>query len=422
MSDLKLNTPLTLRCGLTLPNRLVNPAMAESFADKDSLPTSEACISAYERWAEGGWGMIMTGNVQVDVTYIGSPNDMAYDDAVDRSRIIEAWTKWRETIGKNGTKAIMQINHPGRQSPMGAGRRSLFAKTLAPSAVPIKLGDGLWPRFLVSLLFGTPKEMTHKDIQDVVAHFARTAKAASEAGFAGVEVHAAHGYLLSQFLSPDINLRTDEYGGSAVNRARIVVEIVRAIRDVVPKEFCVGIKFNSADYSPGPEAGLALEDRIAQVRVIAEAGLDFLEVSGGTYENPTCIVGYDDKSETKSARTLAREAYFLDFAQSIRKSLPDLHLLVTGGFRTRRGMEAAVSDGDCDLVGIGRPATLYPHLPVETILNPAVSDDDAVLRLDKVQPPWLLTKAGVKGVGAGWETLWYGKKIRGLGTAKPKTQ
>lgn len=227
---------------------------------------------------------------------------MAYDDAVDRSRIIEAWTKWRETIGKNGTKAIMQINHPGRQSPMGAGRRSLFAKTLAPSAVPIKLGDGLWPRFLVSLLFGTPKEMTHKDIQDVVAHFARTAKAASEAGFAGVEVHAAHGYLLSQFLSPDINLRTDEYGGSAVNRARIVVEIVRAIRDVVPKEFCVGIKFNSADYSPGPEAGLALEDRIAQVRVIAEAGLDFLEVSGGTYENPT--VSSEQPISTNDQRVL----------------------------------------------------------------------------------------------------------------------
>ncbi|KXJ87689.1 hypothetical protein Micbo1qcDRAFT_151679 [Microdochium bolleyi] len=408
MADLKLNTPLTLKCGLTLPNRLVNPAMAEYFADKDSLPTSEACLSAYERWAEGGWGLIMTGNVQVDVTYIGQAGDMAYDDSVPRAKIVSAWTRWREAIGKHGTSAVMQLNHPGRQSPLGSGRRSIFAKTLAPSAAAMNLGDGLWPRFLVSLLFGTPRAMTHADIRAVVGQFARAAAAAHEAGFAGVEIHAAHGYLLSQFLSPDINLRTDEYGGSAVNRARIVVEIVRAIREVVPAEFCVGIKFNSADYSPGPEAGRALEDRIAQVRVIAEAGIDFLEVSGGTYENPTCIVGYDEQpvATAKSARTLAREAYFLEFARSIRESLPGLHLMVTGGFRTRRGMEAAVADGGgCDMVGIARPAALHPRLPAETILNPAVADDDAVLRLGKVQPPWVLTKVGIKGVGAGWETV-----------------
>ncbi|KAH7025803.1 NADPH dehydrogenase [Microdochium trichocladiopsis] len=404
MADLKLNAPLTLRCGLTLPNRLVNPSMAECLADKDSLPTSEACISAYECWAEGGWGLILTGNVQVDRAYIGQAGDMAYDEAVDRAKIIEAWTKWSATIGKNGTSAIMQLNHPGRQSGLGAGRRSIFAKSLAPSAVPMNLGDGLWPRFLVALLFGTPREMTHADIKDVVGQFARAAKAAWESGFAGVEIHAAHGYLLSQFLSPEINRRTDEYGGSAVKRALIVVEIVKAVREVVPKDFCVGVKFNSADYSSGAEAGGALEDRIDQVRAIAEAGIDFLEVSGGTYENPTAIMGYS-QPETKSARTLAREAYFLEFAQSIRKSLPNLHLMVTGGFRTRRGMEAAVAEGDCDLVGIARPATVYPHLPRDIILNPDVADDDAVLRLEKVQPPWLLTKIKVKSVGAGWETV-----------------
>lgn len=225
--------------------------------------------------------------MQVDRTYIGQAGDMAYDEAVDRTKIVQAWKKWSAVIGKHGTKAIMQLNHPGRQSPVGQGRRSIFAKTLAPSAVPMNLGEGVWPRFLVSLLFGTPREMTHNDIRDVIYQFARAAKAASEAGFAGVEIHAAHGYLLSQFLSPEVNLRTDAYGGSTVKRAQIIVEIVQAIRAVVPKDFCVGIKFNSADDSPGGEQGRALEDRIAQVKVIADAGLDFLEVSGGTYENPT---------------------------------------------------------------------------------------------------------------------------------------
>lgn len=95
----------------------------------------------------------------------------------------------------------------------------------------------------------------------------------------------------------------------------------------------------------------------------------------------------------------------MEFAQSIRKALPDLHLMVTGGFRTRRGMEAAVSEGDCDMVGIARPATVFPQLPKDIILNPAVTDDDAVLRLEKVQAPWLLTKVAIKSVGAGWETV-----------------
>lgn len=202
-------------------------------------------------------------------------------------KILTAWTAWAAACSKNGTKALVQINHPGRQSPGRAGKRSFFTKTMAPSAVPLKMGDGLLASLITAFIFGTPRAMTHDDIRHVVSRFAATAKLASDAGFAGIEIHGAHGYLLSQFLSPDSNKRTDEYGGSAVARAKIVVEVVRAIRAVVPQDFCVGIKLNSADYGTAD----ALADCVEQIRVISEAGIDFLEISGGTYENPTVSFG-----------------------------------------------------------------------------------------------------------------------------------
>lgn len=176
----------------------------------------------------------------------------------------------------------MQINHPGRQSPIGAGARSLCAQNLAPSAIALDMGDGWLAKSAVSMVFGTPKAMTEEDISDVVARFAGAARLAAEAGFAGVEVHAAHGYLLSTFLTAKSNQRTDGYGGSARNRARIVVEVVEAIRKATPKGFCVGVKLNSADH----QTAEALRDSIEQIEAIAEAGVDFLEISGGSYEDP----------------------------------------------------------------------------------------------------------------------------------------
>ncbi|KAI5917446.1 hypothetical protein F4810DRAFT_45643 [Camillea tinctor] len=296
---------------------------------------------------------------------------------------------------------LVQINHPGRQSPIGAGQRGLCQKNIAPSAIGLNFGDGLIPHTINAVVFGTPREMTIKDIEHVINAFVDTALLASKAGFAGVEVHAAHGYLLSQFLSSQSNKRTDDYGGSPTKRARIVVEILRAIRSVVPREFCVGIKLNSVDHQSATDFQGCLE----QLRLIADTEIDFLEISGGSYENPTMNVGLSESNgaSNPSSRTVAREAFFLEFAQAIRRDLPDLPLMVTGGFRTRRGMETAISSNACDLVGLGRPAVMDPKIPKTLFLNPNIKDEDASISVKRVPPSWAMRAIGVKALGAGTE-------------------
>ncbi|GJD04121.1 NADH:flavin oxidoreductase/NADH oxidase [Colletotrichum higginsianum IMI 349063] len=408
MSNSAIAKPLTLKCGLTLPNRLTKAAMAENWADNEGLP-SKAIHAPYGEWADGGWGLVMTGNVEVDLRYLGQPKDTAYNDKIPYERMLEAWKAWAAVCNRNGTPTIVQVNHPGRQSPLGAGKRGLFEKTIAPSAVPLDLGAGLIPRLLNSLLFGTPREMTVAEIDDVVRRFAQTAKLASDAGFAGIELHAAHGYLLAQFMSDKVNRRTDAYGGSPAARAKIVVDIVRAVRAAVPASFCVGIKFNSVDHQSRDELDACIE----QLKLITEAGVDFLEVSGGSYEDPVMATGVAD--EKKSDRTKAREAFFLEFARAIRRDFPDVPLMVTGGFRSRQGMEAALANNGCDLIGLGRPAVLNPALPKNTILAADVGDDDAKLYARKIEAPWIAQKLGVKAIGAGAESAWYAGMIRKLG-------
>ncbi|KAK1999480.1 NADH:flavin oxidoreductase/NADH oxidase [Colletotrichum falcatum] len=398
MSNSTVAKPLTLKCGLTLPNRLAKAAMAENWADSDGLPT-KALHGPYGEWADGGWGLVMTGNVEVDVKYLGSPKDVAYNDAIPYARMLEAWKAWASVCNRNGTPTIVQLNHPGRQSPLGTGKRGLMEKTIAPSPVPLDLGPGLIARAINALVFGTPREMTVAEIQDVVRRFAQTAKLASDAGFAGIEIHGAHGYLLAQFMSDRINKRTDAYGGSPAARARIVVDIIRAIREVVPKTFCVGIKFNSVDHQSQAELDACIE----QLKLITEAGVDFLEVSGGTYEDPVMFTHHDD--EKKSDRTKAREAFFLEFARAIRRDFPDVPLMVTGGFRSRQGMEAALANNGCDLIGLARPAVLNPALPKNTILADTVKDEDAKLYARKIGAPWLAQKMGIKFIGAGAESV-----------------
>lgn len=281
--SLEIASSLTLPSGLVLPNRLVKAAMAESMA-QGGLPGPDM-RAAYGHWANGGWGMVLTGNVAIDERHLGQPGDVVLLD--DETKMSQPWKEWAKACkgGEQGATApvVVQINHPGRQSPAGAGSRGFFAKTLAPSAVPLQLGSGLLGHFVSRMVFGTPKEMTVGDIEDVVRRFAATARISAEAGFDGVEIHAAHGYLLAQFLSPKVNERSDAYGGSPVKRAKIIVDIVEAMRAVTPKGFTIGIKFNSVDHQSESE----LKDCIEQLKAIVDAGIDFLEVSGGSYENPT---------------------------------------------------------------------------------------------------------------------------------------
>ncbi|PNS21083.1 NADH oxidase [Sphaceloma murrayae] len=414
MADLHISKPLILPCGLTLPNRLAKAAMAEQLAEGDHLP-NDALKTVYSNWADGDWGLVMTGNVQIDANHLGAPKDLTVDTSIDQSRRLETWKAWAAVIQRGGSPAIVQINHPGRQSPMGAGKRGLLAKSIAPSPVKLHMGDGILAWLLTSLVFGTPKEMTKEDIKQVVQGFADTAKLSADSGFAGVEIHAAHGYLLAQFLSETTNLRTDEYGGSPAARAKIVLEIIAAIRAVVPSKFCVGIKLNSVDH----QSSSALKDCIEQLKLVAATGIDFLEISGGSYEDPMMSTGPQAKKKAES--TVAREAFFLEFAQKIRQDLPGVPLMVTGGFRTRSGMEAAVSKGDCDLVGIGRPAVINPTLPKDIILNTSVKDDDATLRVETIEASWLLKQTKIKGLAAGSEGSWYAAQIGKMGATKQAT-
>ncbi|KAH8882274.1 NADH:flavin oxidoreductase/NADH oxidase [Thozetella sp. PMI_491] len=416
MTELQIASTVTLKCGLEVPNRLVKAALAERQAD-NYMP-SKISQELYKLWADAGWGMVLTGNVQVDVRYTGSGADIAYDESVGREKLLEAWKAWADLYKGKETKLIMQICHPGRQSMKGFGRRNLWSCTMAPSPIPLNLGTS-WPAWAASrLVFGTPREMTHADIAHVTRLFQDTARMAHEAGFAGVELHGAHGYLMSQFLSSKGNVRTDEYGGTPAKRAKFVVDIIRAVREAVPASFCVGIKLNSVDHQSEDDMAASLE----QLRLITAAGVDFLEISGGDYENPLrfqMVNHQENFPDEKSERTKAREAFFLEFAAKARTSFPDVPLMVTGGFRSRRGMEEAVAGGNCDLIGLGRPAVLNPALPANVIFNREVKDQDAVLYRKRVSTAWIYKLLGIgRAVGAGAESDWYALQLTKLVTGR----
>ncbi|THW38244.1 NADPH dehydrogenase [Aureobasidium pullulans] len=411
MSEIgEVATSLTLPSGLVLPNRLVKAAMAESLA-KNGRAGPEL-VKVYEKWGQGEWGAIMTGNVMVDERYMGSPQDTTVQSK--NSVEIDTWQRIARGIKAKGALALMQINHPGRQSPAGAGSRGFLQKNLAPSAVSLNFGTGVVVKTLVKVLFGTPAEMSTIQIQTLINQFADAAKFAQQVGFDGVTIHAAHGYLLSDFLSPKTNTRTDAYGGTPEKRARIIVEIIEAIREVVSTNFSISVKMNSSDqqYDAGSDAVLK------QVDVLVAQGVDFLEISGGSYENPRIQMMRGDEVPAKSERTQKREAFFLDFALAVRERHPDLHLMLTGGFRTRSGMNSALQTKGCDMIGIGRPAATVPDFPRSVIGIGAkrdISDAEAGLQMQKVETPWLLKHLPFpelqRVLVGGAETMHYGQKI-----------
>ena len=329
-----LQKELILPCGATLRNRIAKSAMSENLSPRHHGPT-KSLIQAYQRWADGGAGLILTGNVMVDRKAIAEPGNVLVEDRTHFALLQE----WAGVVRDTGAHLWPQINHPGRQA-IGA----INKEVVAPSAVKTNV-KGL------SGLFKQPRALTEDEIVDIIRRFGETAAILKEAGFTGVQIHGAHGYLVSQFLSPLVNHRKDQWGGSLENRARFVLEVYRRIRARVGKSFPVGIKINSADFQRG---GFTEEESAEVIRLLNAEGIDLVEVSGGTYEQPAMI------GQRKS--TLEREAYFLEYVKKVRKSL-DIPLMLTGGFRTVATMERAVADGELDVVGIARPFTLFPDLP-----------------------------------------------------------
>lgn len=356
MTDL-LAEPLRLPCGVQLPNRLCKSAMTEGVADALLRPTPRH-ETLYRLWSEGGAGLLISGNVQIDRRVLERPGNVALDPAppdAETMRRLKAWAR-AGTVG--GNHLWMQISHAGRQSPM-----YVTMEPLAPS--PVKL------RLLAN--YATPRQLREDEILDFIQRFARVAATAREAGFTGVQIHSAHGYLLSSFLSGVTNQRTDAWGGSLENRARMLLETIRATRKAVGPDFPIAIKLNSADFQKG---GFTNEECLKVVEWLNDTGLDLLEVSGGTYEQPR-LLGYAGKDAEatdlpKAESTIKREAYFLEYAAAIRK-VAKMPMLVTGGFRTKAGMEAALASKECDLVGLGRPLCGEPDLP-KRLLDGRVSE------------------------------------------------
>lgn len=327
--------PLTLPNGALIPNRIAKAAMEENMADADHAP-SEQLMRLYQAWADGGAGLLITGNVMVDSRAMTGPGGVVLED----SRHLERFRQWAAIGRSRGAQFWLQINHPGRQMQANLGQ-----PTWAPSAVPLELGK-------LSKLFNTPQAMTPEIIEDVIRRFARAAALAEQAGFTGVEIHAAHGYLLSQFLSPLTNRRTDAWGGSLENRARLLLDIVKAVRATVAPGFTVAVKLNSADFQRG---GFSAEDARQVVTLLNGLGVDLVELSGGSYEAPAM------QGQARDGRTLAREAYFVEFARDIR-AVATMPVMVTGGIRRRAVAEQVIASG-IDMVGIGTALAIDPTLP-----------------------------------------------------------
>ncbi|MFD7437492.1 NADH:flavin oxidoreductase/NADH oxidase family protein [Streptomyces sp. NPDC059861] len=342
----ELFSPLSLRSGQVLNNRIAKAAMEENMAGDGQLPDKEL-FGLYRHWAAGGAGLLITGNVMVHAEALTGPAGVVLDAAAP----LEPFIEWAEA-GKSGGGAIwMQINHPGRQ--IGSDMPGVV---WGPSAVAVDLGKH-------SSRFGRPVAMTPEQIQATVTRYAVTAQRAEQAGFDGVEVHAAHGYLLSQFLSPLVNKRTDQWGGPLENRARMLLDVVRAVRAAVSPSFAVAVKLNSADFQRG---GFDADDARQVIAMLAPLGVDLVELSGGSYESPAM------SGRPADARTQVREAYFLDLAKDLVKASP-LPLMLTGGI-TRRATGEKVLDSGVALIGMGTALAVTPDLPARWRLGREADD------------------------------------------------
>jgi 2,4-dienoyl-CoA reductase-like NADH-dependent reductase (Old Yellow Enzyme family) len=329
-----LENSMQLPNGTIIKNRIFKPAMSEALGTTNQNP-SQSLVTLYKTWADGGAGLVMTGNVMIDRNALGEPNNVAVEDERD----LEILMKWAKAGTENGTHLWMQLNHPGKQSP-----KMISKEPVAPSAVPLTGG--------LKRFFNQPRALQVSEIEDLIVRFGEAARIAKKAGFTGVQIHAAHGYLFNQFLSPYHNQRTDEWGGTLANRMRFLEETYNEIRKQVGKSFPVGIKLNSADFQKG---GFTEDESMEVLQRMSEIGIDLIEISGGNYENPR-MMGTDVKETTRK-----REAYFIDYAKKAQ-SLISTPLVVTGGFRSQKGMEEAVANGEIDMVGIARPFALVPDL------------------------------------------------------------
>jgi len=394
-----ISRPLTLPCGAEIPNRLCKAAMTEGLADPAGQPTA-ALNQLYGLWSDGGAGLLLSGNVQIDGDHLERPGNVIVSEEPSAA-MATALEAWAAAGTRAGNHFWAQISHAGRQC-----QKIVNPHPKAPSAVKLGLPGGQ---------FGEPDPMTEEDIESVIEGFARCAKVLVNAGFTGVQLHAAHGYLLSQFLSPRSNQREDQWGGSLENRARLLLSCVARVRAAVGPEVPVAVKLNSADFQRG---GFDFNESLQVAKWLEEASVDLIEISGGTYEQPRLLnlEGMEPVEEQSvAASTRAREAYFVDFAEAMRKEI-NIPLMVTGGLRRLEAMNAALETGCADMIGIGRPMCVMTDAPTQ-LLN-GVSELPRFEDTLSLLPKALKFLNGIKlvrTVGAFATQYWFYEQIAALG-------
>jgi 2,4-dienoyl-CoA reductase-like NADH-dependent reductase (Old Yellow Enzyme family) len=399
-----LGAPLTLPCGVTLPNRLAKGAMSELLADAENRSTA-GHERLYRAFAKGGVGLLLTGNVQVDRMHLEHGGNVVIEGEQDADRL-DGLKRW-STAGKSGGGQVwMQLAHAGRQT-----QKSINPAPKAPSSVEIDLPGNK---------FGTPVALTDLEIRDLIRRFGDAAVVARETGFDGVELHAAHGYLFSAFLSPRTNLRVDDWGGDLEGRARFLLAVVSEIRTRVGADFPIGVKLNSADFQRG---GFSFEDSQIVAGWLDSAHVDLIEISGGTYEQPKManIEGLEPSFDPFLSRsTRAREAFFARFAPEMRRHVKRAKLMVTGGFRSASGMADAIRNDGIDLVGLGRPLCLFPEVPA-AILSGELDGFEAWEHKLRLGPGLLGPKSPITLIKAinGFGTMsWYNEQLLRMADGK----
>ena len=384
MPTTSLTTPFTLPCGAVVPNRLVKAAMTERISN-GSLEPTENHHTLYKKWSETGAGILITGNVIIDKTHLESSGNIFMGD----ENMLPKLKAWAES-GKMGDNHVwVQISHAGRQT-----NKFSTSRPLAPSNVQLHK----------MFLFGKPKAMEESDIQAVIAGFKKAAQLSKEAGFTGIQIHSAHGYLLSQFLSPRTNTRTDQWGGSLENRSRLLLSIIKECREAVGPDFPISVKLNSSDFQKG---GFTEEESLEVVKMLDKEGIDLLEISGGTYERLAFFELNEEQPDMKES-TRRREAYFIEFSQKIR-AVSKLPLLITGGFRSWDFCNETLASGELDFVGMARPF-------ITNVDEIADFLDGKIPSLDN-----LVKRTGIKAFEDAAEGGFYAKQLINLSCGKKVT-
>lgn len=362
-----LTDPLTLPCGLELPNRLGRAAMTEGLSDSRNDP-SERHFRLYAANSAGGAGLILTGNAMVDRRHLERARNVVIDSETNRA-MLKQWAR------AAGPRALVQISHPGRQTT-----RFVQPHPVSPSGGPAVHLAGLFAR---------PRALSGEEIAEIRTRFVAAGRIAVEAGFAGVEVHAAHGYLLSSFLDPKLNQRTDRYGGDIKGRSRLLIEVISELRETLPDGAAVAVKLDARDADGDDLAWLG--------RRLGETGADLLEVSGGSYEAPAMLGLEADGSEIRSVH----ESPFWQGAAALSEAT-EVPVMLTGGFRTRAGIDQALESGVAAMVGVGRPLAVRPELAGELLRG----ETDALERpAPRVGGPGIVQRLTGAAANSGWHRL-----------------